>query len=85
VIPAITMSGSVPSFHRVTITPELYEAIAKGTRPAQKTTVYTCHPPLPQETGMLSKDNRKIVFQCLEAFKQFIPEDYASFSSIPPP
>jgi hypothetical protein len=80
------MIGSTPSFHRVVITPELCRALEIGEEPAHQIVVYTCHPALPVDShGMAPKSNRRIILQCYEAFKRFIPEDYTSYASVSTP
>ena len=77
VIPGIVMVGTAPTFYRVTVTTALIDALATSTYPAESTVVLKYTPPVPDPVnysiqGMRPLENRRIVFQCLEAFKAVI-------------
>ncbi|KAJ7484046.1 hypothetical protein B0H11DRAFT_1196636 [Mycena galericulata] len=74
VIPAITMYGTFPTFYKVTVTTSLNDAVKTGVFPAVATTVYRHIPRLPRRNsdGMKHFDNRPILLQYFEAFKEFV-------------
>jgi hypothetical protein len=73
VMPGIVMDGSMPTFYKVPVTPELVKAVESGERPEQETVVYAHLPQVPRpEEGMKPLDNRYIILSCFEAFKQFM-------------
>ncbi|KAF8887594.1 hypothetical protein BD779DRAFT_504771 [Infundibulicybe gibba] len=74
--PAITMAGTAAMFYKITITQDLLLAVQGGQYPANPTIVHRFIPPVPDRTGYPSKDmasleNRRVLLQCFEAFKQF--------------
>ena len=76
-IPGIVMIGTAPVFYKIRVTKELSDAVIYGTFPKTTTVVYFHVPPVPRPYGRLSEgmkplDNRRIVLQCYEAFKQFL-------------
>jgi len=75
-IPAISMTGTAPAFYRIPVTPALLQAIEEGYYPTEETVALRFVPRIPvQESyhdGMLSLDNRRIIFQSLEAFRAII-------------
>jgi len=75
-IPAMTMTGTAPAFYRIPVTPPLLQALKDGYYPDEETVVLRFVPRVPiQERyldGMLSLENRRIIFQSLEAFKAVI-------------
>ena len=68
------MTGTAPAFYRIPVTPALLEAIEDGYYPSEETVVLRFVPRVPiQENyhdGMLSLDNRRVILQSLEAFKE---------------
>ncbi|KAF6754865.1 hypothetical protein DFP72DRAFT_1169858 [Ephemerocybe angulata] len=75
--PGITMVGSAPTFYKITITSELALAVAGGVYPENETIVRKFVPPVPEPLnyaaqGMVPLENRRIVLQCFEAFRQFV-------------
>ena len=73
VMPGIVMDGSMPTFYKIPVTPELVRAVESGERPEQETVVYAHLPQVPRpEEGMKPLDNRYIILSCFEAFKQFL-------------
>jgi hypothetical protein len=73
VMPGIVMHGTIPTFYKIPVTPELVRAVESSERPEQETVVYAYHPEVPRpEEGMKPLDNRYIILSCFEAFKQFM-------------
>jgi hypothetical protein len=77
VIPAIIMVGNAPVFYRTFVTTALTDGLYESTRPKKSTTVLRYNPPVPDfrryiSEGMRPLENRRVVFQCLEAFKAVI-------------
>ncbi|KAF6747425.1 hypothetical protein DFP72DRAFT_919807 [Ephemerocybe angulata] len=75
--PGITMVGSAPTFYKITINSELALAVAGGVYPENETIVRKFVPPVPEPLnyaaqGMVPLENRRIVLQCFEAFRQFV-------------
>ncbi|KAF8976005.1 hypothetical protein BDQ17DRAFT_1385091 [Cyathus striatus] len=70
VIPGIVMVGTLPIFFKVPITRTLASHIRHGTYPLDETRVDTVIHPLIE--GMKPLDNRRVIFQCYEAFKAII-------------
>ncbi|OAX43113.1 hypothetical protein K503DRAFT_766100 [Rhizopogon vinicolor AM-OR11-026] len=70
------MSGSiVPTFYMIPVTEELVDAISHTQRPPNQIVVDKLVPPVPYlhiyiSDGIISLENRRIIIQCLEAFKQ---------------
>ena len=76
-IPAIAMVGISPVFYRVIVTTALIDALVTSTYPVETTTVLRYVPPVPDPEnyateGMRPLENRRVVFQCLEALKEII-------------
>ena len=76
-LPAITMTSTAPTFYKVDVTSALIEAIESAQYPEHDTIVHKLVPPVqrPLELefhGMRPLDNRRIIFSCFEAFKQFL-------------
>ena len=74
---AITFRGTAPMFYKIPVTADLFECLTTAQFPSQKTTVQRLIPPVPDmsrllEDGMLPLENRRIILQCFEAFKQFV-------------
>jgi len=73
----ITMVGSAPIFYKVPVTEELLTCLATSQYPPHHTIVQKFFPPVPN-LGRLSNDgmrplvNRRIIFQCFEAFRPFV-------------
>ncbi|KAM6499421.1 hypothetical protein JOM56_004929 [Amanita muscaria] len=83
VIPGITMVGTAPSFYRTTISESLLNALVTASYPTDKTVVFRFIPPVPNQMcytidGMRPLGNRRVVFQCLEAFKRFIKLEHGT-------
>ncbi|KAN0085835.1 hypothetical protein V8E55_006969 [Tylopilus felleus] len=77
VIPGIIMVGTSPTFFKIPVTTELTQCVQRGDYPATPTIVLGHMPEIPrpahrQSEGMKPLDNRRIILQCYEAFKQFI-------------
>lgn len=71
------MVGISPVFYRIFVTMALVDALVTSTYPVEKTTVFRYVPPVPDPQnyaaeGMRPLENRRIVFQCLEAFKSIV-------------
>ena len=73
VMPGIVMDGTMPTFYKIPVTPELVRAVESGEHPEEETVVYAYRPevPIPEE-GMRSLDNRYIILFCFEAFRKFM-------------
>ncbi|KDR73309.1 hypothetical protein GALMADRAFT_100965 [Galerina marginata CBS 339.88] len=74
---AITMMGSAPIFYRIPVTVALLNALVTATYPAEETIVLKYYPPVPNpdtyaRLGMRPLGNRRVVLQCLEAFKALL-------------
>ncbi|KAL0955382.1 hypothetical protein HGRIS_001630 [Hohenbuehelia grisea] len=77
VFPGIIMIGTAPIFFRIPITEALLKSVQVGSYPARQTVVQRCFPPVPApksfiDEGLQHLGNRRVVLQCLRAFKQFI-------------
>ena len=77
VLPAITMTGTAPTFYKVYVTSALVEAIEGAQYPEHVTIVHRLIPPVQQPAelefhGMRPLDNRRVVLSCFEAFKQYL-------------
>ncbi|KAF8342276.1 uncharacterized protein EI90DRAFT_1325241 [Cantharellus anzutake] len=77
VIPGITMIGSAPTFFKIPVSEALVKAIVTGQYPAFATTVQRLVPPVPDRLnymiqGMKPLENRRVVFQCFQAFKALL-------------
>jgi hypothetical protein len=73
VMPGIVVDGTMPTFYKIPITPELVRAVESGERPEQETVVHAYHPEVPRpEEGIKPLDNRYIILSCFEAFRQFL-------------
>ncbi len=73
-IPAILLVRSYPIFYKIRVTAALDQAVRQGQYPVERTTVFRHTPEVPQDraSGMLPLENRRILVQCYEAFKQFV-------------
>ncbi|KAH7911637.1 hypothetical protein BJ138DRAFT_1006225, partial [Hygrophoropsis aurantiaca] len=75
-IPGIIMAGTLPTFVKIPITTALAECVCSGEYPTFPTVVHGYTPeiptPVPQSEAMRPLDNRRVIFQCFEAFGQFI-------------
>jgi len=74
---AIAFRGTAPMFYKIPITANLLESLASVQFPSQQTIVQRLIPPVPNmsrllEDGMLPLENRHVILQCFEAFKQFV-------------
>ncbi|KIL62602.1 hypothetical protein M378DRAFT_80878 [Amanita muscaria Koide BX008] len=72
--PAITMVGPCPIFYKIPVTQALVDALITAQYPPQPTIVQRLVPPVPDPSsyrrhGMNPLENRRIVFQCLEAMR----------------
>ena len=73
VMPGIVMKGSMPTFYKIPVTPELVRAVVSGERPEEETVVHAYRPEVPSpEEGMKPLDNRYIILSCFEAFRQLL-------------
>ena len=73
VMPGIVMDGTMPTFYKIPITPELVTAIEAGEQPEHETVVHAYLPEVPRpEEGMRALDNRYIILSCFEGFRQFL-------------
>jgi len=73
VMPGIVMDGSMPTFYKIPVTPELIRAVESGERPDEETVVHAYRPEVPRpEEGMGPLDNRRIILSCFEAFRQLL-------------
>jgi hypothetical protein len=73
VMPGMVMDGTMPTFYKIPITPELVTAVESGEQPDQETVVHVYRPEVPRpEEGMRPLDNRSIIFSCFEAFRKFL-------------
>ena len=73
VMPGIVMDGTMPTFYKIPVTPELVRAIESGSRPEHETIVHAYRPEVPRpKEGMRPFDNRNIILSCFEAFRQFL-------------
>jgi hypothetical protein len=75
VFAGIVMSGTAPTFYKIPVTEELVDAITCAQHPPNQTVIDKLVPPVPRlhsymSDGMIPLENRRIVIQCLEAFKQ---------------
>ncbi|KZT20547.1 hypothetical protein NEOLEDRAFT_1075491, partial [Neolentinus lepideus HHB14362 ss-1] len=70
----ITMIGTSPTFYKMPVSEDLFTAVVSGQYPATPTTVERLVPPVPDLStyrmqGMKPLVNRRVVFQCFEAFR----------------
>ena len=73
VMPGIVMNGTMPTFYKIPVTPELIRAVVSGERPEEETVVHAYRPEVPSpEEGMKPLDNRYIILSCFEAFRQLL-------------
>ena len=77
VMPGIIMIGTAPIFYHITVTAALIDALVTSNYPVEPTIVLKCIPPVPNPAkytiqGIRPLENRRVVFQCLEAFKMAI-------------
>jgi len=87
VMPGIIMDGTIPTFYKIPITPELVRAVEYGEHPKEETVVHVYRPEVyipgyhPEvyilegtspEEGIRRLDNRYIIFSCFAAFKKFV-------------
>jgi hypothetical protein len=75
VMPGIVVDGTMPTFYKIPITPELVRAVEYGEHPEEETVVHGYRPAVPRpEEGIRPLDNRYIIFSCFAAFKKFVPD-----------
>jgi len=72
VIPGITMTGTAPTFFKITVTEALSKAMVEGQYPDIRTIVYEHVPNIPRpprrlSEGMKDMDNRRVYVTCFEA------------------
>ncbi|KAI0291681.1 hypothetical protein BC826DRAFT_469341 [Russula brevipes] len=74
VIPAITLTGTCPTFYKIPVTTQLSQAVQQGTYPPTETRILRFLPALPRpiSLGIWPLDNRGEILACLEAFRQFV-------------
>ncbi|KAJ7130293.1 hypothetical protein C8R44DRAFT_872111 [Mycena epipterygia] len=77
VFAGIVMAGTAPTFYKIPISSELVTAMSSAQYPPTATVVSKLIPPVPDlhrylNEGMVPLENRRVVFQCLAAFKQFV-------------
>ncbi|KIJ31389.1 hypothetical protein M422DRAFT_185989 [Sphaerobolus stellatus SS14] len=77
VFAGITMFGTAPTFYKLPITTALLDSIMTAQFPLRQTIVHKLVPPVPNmaqflENGMRPLENRRVILQCFEAFKQFV-------------
>ncbi|KAJ8496415.1 hypothetical protein ONZ45_g12479 [Pleurotus djamor] len=75
--PGITLVGSTPTFYKITVTKGLIIALATGQYPEKSTNVEKFLPPVDNplafyHSGMKHLNDRAVVFQCFQAFKQLM-------------
>ncbi|KAJ8456961.1 hypothetical protein ONZ45_g18512 [Pleurotus djamor] len=75
--PGITLVGSTPTFYKITVTKGLIIALATGQYPEKSTNVEKFLPPVDNplafyQSGMKHLNDRAVVFQCFQAFKQLM-------------
>ncbi|KAJ6496018.1 hypothetical protein C8R45DRAFT_1211727 [Mycena sanguinolenta] len=73
----IIMTGSAPTFYQIPVSETLVAAVRRGQCPSEPTIVKKLRPPVDDmreyiEKGMESLPNRRLILQCLAAFKQFV-------------
>ncbi|RDB25626.1 hypothetical protein Hypma_006166 [Hypsizygus marmoreus] len=73
----ITMLGTAPMFYKIPVTADLLNSVITSQFPLQQTVVKKLIPPVPDmiklwEEGMRHLESRRVILQCLEAFKQFV-------------
>ncbi|KAK0209267.1 hypothetical protein DFS33DRAFT_1451965 [Desarmillaria ectypa] len=71
-----TLRGTVPTFYKIPVTADLLHSITTAQFSPQKIVVHKLIPPVPNiaklsENGMRPLENRRIILQYHEAFKQF--------------
>ena len=71
------MVGTAPTFYSINVTEKLLDCISEGTYPSEETMVLKYIPPVPKPElylplGIRPLENRRIIFQCFEAFKSLI-------------
>ncbi len=71
------MVGTAPSFFKIPVTEQLSQCVAQGQYPLSPAIVAGHVPDLPRPNrrfseGMKPLDNRRVILQCYEAFKQFV-------------
>jgi hypothetical protein len=67
------MDGFLPVFYKIPVTLKLVAAVEEGRYPDETTVVEKLYPPGHgsfKPGGIVAHENRKVIFQCLEAFKQ---------------
>ncbi|KAJ7775618.1 hypothetical protein DFH07DRAFT_799221 [Mycena maculata] len=77
VFAGIIMIGTAPTFYQIPVSEALVEAVDRGQYPPAATAVRKLIPPVHNLTdhfydGMAPLANRRIIFQCLGAFRPFV-------------
>ncbi|TFK71456.1 hypothetical protein BDN72DRAFT_764883 [Pluteus cervinus] len=71
----IIMRGTAPTFYKIPITQDLLQSVGDATYPVQPTIVHKLRTPVQDvdkyfREGLRTLDNRRVIMQCFEAFKQ---------------
>ncbi|KAL5513958.1 hypothetical protein ACEPAG_2719 [Sanghuangporus baumii] len=77
VMPGITLTGTTPTFYKISVSIDLVTAVQRSVYPQEETVVHVHVPALPRPArrwneGMKPLDNRRTILSCYEAFKQFV-------------
>jgi hypothetical protein len=77
VIPGIIMTGTTPTFYKISVTPQLEHSVRHGLFPSQPTRVAMHQATVPRPNhrwseGMKPLDSRSEILKCYEAFKAVI-------------
>ncbi|KAH7903507.1 hypothetical protein BJ138DRAFT_1168049 [Hygrophoropsis aurantiaca] len=77
IIPAVVMTGTSPIFLKIPVTTQLDKCVQCAKYPPTPTVVLAHEPEIPRPArreveGMRPLDNRRIMLQCYEAFRQFV-------------
>jgi hypothetical protein len=72
--PGISFTGTLPTFYRIGVKDELYQAVETGTHTDARTEVYRHVPnvPGPREEGMKNLTNRQALLRYFVAYKRFL-------------
>jgi hypothetical protein len=76
-MPGIILNGTMPTFYKIPVTPNLKHHVYHGTYPSEPTIVSVHVPDLPSphhhhSEGMKPLDNRLAILRYYEAFKHII-------------
>ncbi|PPQ83398.1 hypothetical protein CVT25_003845 [Psilocybe cyanescens] len=80
----IALTGSAPFFYKIPVTEDLVNDVVSGKYPAEPVIVQRLVPPVQDQRhyhqqGMMPVENRRIVFQCLEALRGVLSLHYMIF------